>query len=109
VPASEVPGLVAGESSDGAGSGFAALGGVTLSGAARDSTSGAGFGDLWLADGIDAPAGGTSPEGFGEAVLDPETRDERGAEGFGGVVLTPWLEGAGAEESGSGFGGVGRG
>ena len=42
-------------------------------------------------------------------MLDPETRDERGAEGFGGVVLTPWLEGAGAEESGSGFGGVGRG
>jgi hypothetical protein len=100
---------VAEESSDGAGSGFAALGGVTLSGSAGDSTTGAGFGDLWLADGVDAPAGGTSPEGFGEAVLDSETGDGRSAEGFGGVVLTPSLEGAGAEESGSGVGGVGRG
>jgi hypothetical protein len=109
VPASDVPGLLADESSDGAGSGFSALGGVTLSGAAGDSTTGAGFGDLWLADTVDAPAGGTSAEGFGEAVLDSDIGDERSAEGFGGVVLTPSLEGAGGDESGSGFGGVGRG
>jgi hypothetical protein len=42
-------------------------------------------------------------------VLDSDVDDERSAEGFGGAVMTPSLEGAGGDESGSGFGGVGRG
>ena len=61
----------------------------------------------WTEQEDQAPAD-SSPEALGYLPWTEET-SPFGAEGFGGAVMTPLLEGAGGGESGSGFGGVGRG
>jgi hypothetical protein len=95
VAASQVASLVA-DSADGAGSGFAAVGGVALGRAAdtggtalgADDRSGAGFGEILLPS-PSAQAGEASAEGLGDLVLIPTPRsaDDLSPQGFGELVV----------------------
>jgi len=97
--------LAGSTASDGAGHGFASVGGLRLSEAAQaDETSPAGFGDASIGSTGGRQADETSPAGFGDASIGSTgggQADETSPAGFGDVnVGGP----AGGEGSGSGAG-----